>query len=799
VPSPPAQGGSLLRRAAGPLVISALAILFLCRALFTGDVLLPAGYLSHFQPWTAVMAPSADHWNALLWDSIAQYYPWRAFAHDAITRGVIPLWNPYQFCGTPFVANSQSAVFYPPNILFYVLDPARAFAVSAVLHLFLGGLFMYMFLRMIDVRRFGATFGGLTFAFCGFFAAWIHLPTVMNTAVWLPLGLYFIARYFTTHHPGNVVGLGFAVGTAALAGHPQILLYVAGTSGVYFIFRAATASGGAVRRVGRGVIIAAGALTIATLWGAVQLLPTAELLPLSHRATTASAGGYTAYLRFAMPWQQLVTLLLPEFMGNPVYGTYWGRGNFAEYAAYIGLVPLALAALGVVWRRDKEAFFFAALAVLALLAALGTPVNLALFYLVPGFSSTGGPSRMLFIFSAAVAILAGMGADAAAGALMEPLAARRFARHFVAAGVIVGAITLAFTGFLAAIYPVPFPALLSAPAINLAVMCVVVPVGLAAYWIAARLARPGAFQAALAVLVAVSVGDLFAFGMRCYLTAPREDVYPATEITSYLRGHARAGRIMPLYRSWGFAEFPSAVLPPNAATVYGLHDVEGYDSLYLARYRSVIAAVEGQDPSPAANGNMLLGSPPDPALLGALGVEYVLSEAPLDLPGLPRERVGEVNVYRVQNFLPRAYCAASVVTVPDLRGALEQLDRAARHEVVLETTQPAQHLGATTTPARMASIERDGPNLLRLKTGPGYVVVTDAHYPGWRAWVDRSPAEILIANGAFRAVWVGRGQHDVVMRFEPTSFRLGLFGALIAVVVGMAAAGAGLMRRRSRG
>ena len=86
-------------------------------------------------------------WNPLMWDGMAEFYPWRLFAAESLRAGWIPLWNPHQFCGTPFVANSQSAVFYPLNLLFCVMPVARAFGVSVWLHLRLTGLFLYGFLR----------------------------------------------------------------------------------------------------------------------------------------------------------------------------------------------------------------------------------------------------------------------------------------------------------------------------------------------------------------------------------------------------------------------------------------------------------------------------------------------------------------------------------------------------------------------------------------------------------------------------------------------------------------------------
>lgn len=812
---------SLPRRVGAPAALAALAILFLGRVFFASNTLLPAGYLAHFQPWQAAnqqgtvpierTAPHAapaligdcshpQHWNALAWDAMAQYYPWRSFAHDTMRRGIIPLWNPYQFCGTPFVANDQSAVFYPPNALFYLLHPAQAFGISAALHLLLAGLFAFMFLRAIGLGRFGALFGGVTFAFCAFFAAWVQLPTVMNTAAWLPLALFFVERYFTTRRLTYALGIAFATATAALAGHPQIFLFVTGMTALYFVFRAASAAGSPQGRIARGLLAGIAVIIVGGLWGAAQLLPTAELLPYSHRATAASALGYAAYLRFAMPWQQLITLLLPEFMGNPAYGTYFGRGNFAEYAGYIGVLPLALAVLGVIWRRDKHAWFFAAVAVFALLAALGTPVNLVLFYLVPGFSSTGGPARMLLIYSAAMAFLAGMGADAAVAALGELATARRFARQLMAATASLIIVAAVFSVVLAVVFSVPLLALLNHPQINILILLCCHAIASLVY-LFVRLDRTAASRhAALGLLLIATIADLFSFGMRYYLVAPPQQVYPSTALTDFLREHSsRGGRIMPLAQSWGLADFPRAVLAPNSAMVYGLCDVEGYDSLYLARYRSVMAAVEGRDPSPLANGNMLLGTPPDATLLRALGVEYVLSQAPLDLPGLTLERAGEVNVYRVEKFLPRAYLARSVVAARDLPGALAELRRAADGAAVIEGLEP-RVMAATQAASRGGvSLQQEGPNRLSLKAGSGVVVVSDAYYPGWRAYVDHRPSQVLIANGAFRAVITGPGQHDVVMRFEPTSVRLGLFATFVALAMAMAAAGHGLTARRRGG
>jgi uncharacterized membrane protein YfhO len=87
---------------------------------------------------------------------------------------------------------------------------------------------------------------------------------------------------------------------------------------------------------------------------------------------------------------------------------------------------------------------------------------------------------------------------------------------------------------------------------------------------------------------------------------------------------------------------------------------------------------------------------------------------------------------------------------------------------------------------------RDSPNAVTIhaesKSG-GFLVLADTFYPGWQATLDGTPVEILRANHAFRAVVFPPGEHIVMFRYAPLSFRMG--GAisllsLIAVTVGLA-------------
>ena len=156
------------------LCITAPAVLLLWRALST-HALFPADFLTSLLPWKETFG-EYPFWNALIWDSLGQYFPWREFAAEAIRNGVIPLWNPFQFCGNPFLANGQSALFYPLNTLFWLSDIRRAFGLSATLHLMLGAWFTYLFLRTLKVGRFGGAVGAVAFSLNGYLISWLYLP-----------------------------------------------------------------------------------------------------------------------------------------------------------------------------------------------------------------------------------------------------------------------------------------------------------------------------------------------------------------------------------------------------------------------------------------------------------------------------------------------------------------------------------------------------------------------------------------------------------------------------------------------
>jgi len=152
---------------------------------------------------------------------------------------------------------------------------------------------------------------------------------------------------------------------------------------------------------------------------------------------------------------------------------------------------------------------------------------------------------------------------------------------------------------------------------------------------------------------------------------------------------------------------------------------------------------------------------------------------------------GDVKIYENLDVLPRAFVVHEARFLQDDDAALAALQDEAFDpaQQVLLIGQPGstESYGerceeevrmVSYTPERVAVEVRMG--------CPGYLVLTDAHYPGWLALVDGQPQDILRANQYFRAVSVPEGQHMVEFRYEPTSLKVGLLlsAAALASFVG---------------
>ena len=128
---------------------AAVVLAFWGDCIFGDQVPVAGVYQQQFAPYnTDGASPLERQWDSLLWNGVAQFYPWRELVHRSMVKhGELPLWNPHQFCGAPFVGNGQSGLFYPPHWLLAWFETGRAMGLQNALHYYLAGLFTILLIR----------------------------------------------------------------------------------------------------------------------------------------------------------------------------------------------------------------------------------------------------------------------------------------------------------------------------------------------------------------------------------------------------------------------------------------------------------------------------------------------------------------------------------------------------------------------------------------------------------------------------------------------------------------------------
>ena len=317
-------------------------------------------------------------------DGQIDYFPSRVFSAQAFRSEALPLWDPHIFSGMSHVAIVQTAPFYPPNIILYVLLPLTvAFNVSMLLHVLLLLGFSHAYFRLLTDREEAAWLGAVVFSFSGFLLLHIEAIGIFNSAAWIPALFYCVEKWTRTRDWRFTAAGAVCLAMQLLAGWPQMVLLSAIYVAIYFLI--------ALREQTRRGQLLAGLLAIGLLsagLGAIEILPTIEFKPYSNLAALS----YSHFLSNSVAPQTLVTLLFPFVMGadfityHPV--PWFGSAQMVVTASYVGVLPLMLGVAGLAfWGRSRPVRFAACSAVVAGFLACGgfTPIA-PLLYRLPVYN-----------------------------------------------------------------------------------------------------------------------------------------------------------------------------------------------------------------------------------------------------------------------------------------------------------------------------------------------------------------------------------------------------------------------------
>jgi hypothetical protein len=692
---------------------------------------------------------------------------------DHRTQHFPAIWRTTPFGGFLTAGEPQERSFYPPLLIYSLLELPLAEHVYLLGHALLFALGAYGLLRARRCLPLAALGGALALGLCqkrfGYeVAGW---DPIFSSVAWVPLAIWLFLASLERGSRAAALGFGVVATASVLAGQPMILAYLALTLPL-----PALAASRRPWRVARTSLLAFAtfaALSAPFLFTALELSWRGPRSDMRERYGTELPLDLVALVK---------ALALPDATRENV--TSW------EMSSGFGHAFLPLVGAGIAVARGRRRMFPCALAALSLLFAMGlaTPVGRVVAAL-PVISKFTYVTRNVWAADVALALLAGIGLDALLRAGPSDAGrARRRARR-LAIGLGAGAAL----GLVARLAFHPSQRMgdgVFGPALHPVCLGVSIALTLALPALPAR-SRRVRFPAVI-VLVLATLLEQLALAETIIERVPWERFVAPSPIVRVLAAESHPRLAVVTEASWGDPVVP--LFPPCCDRL------GGYTPLYPRDTARLVYAIEGdaeQSPQlPIFRAYLEVQKVERWDLLALAathvatrfrveGLALIASETRPVLAQVGTWVVRGANLYALPSP-PRAYLMRRARAVP----ATEQLARLtgtrdfdARRTLLTEGPVPPELEGDVDAPLP-AEIVRYEPDRVVLRaeapaTG-GWLVLADAWAPEWSARVDGEPARIERADHLFRSVRVGPGPHTVEMNVHfPRGFKLGLvLGAL---------------------
>jgi hypothetical protein len=741
------------------------------------------------------------------------FYPYHKLIVDYVHQGYLPLWNPYAFSGIPLLGDGQTAMFYPPNWFFFFLPATTALNYAILTEFSIAGAGMFVFARGLALGRAAALLAALAYMFNGFIATrMVHLSIIGGAAL-LPFVFWSVDRLHKRPGGARVAVAALAVALQALAGHPQVPVYTLAGLTVYLLVQElAAASPNRMVRALRAMAWLIASYVVGYSLAAIQLLPWIDFARLSPRAAGVNYDLVTAHSVVGSDW---LLLILPYIYGGVQRGFFSPRRPFLpagiyvwERAAYVGILPLALAVVALLSlrRRNAEAeqqrhgstLPLAAVLLLgvAIASGRGTPIG-HLVYAMPVLGSLRAYSRAIVLLAFTVPALAAIGLQQLIDATVDGGIPAWLRSSLLAVAWLLGVVFIFVFGVL--------PSLLTRsgdlerrllitnlslrqPAAFVPLALALVTIGMLLWW-----SRYGVSRRPL-LAIGMVAADLIVFAAAFNPTTPAADFSGTPPSVAFLQ------RDRSPYRTATF--LTQEKLPPPLARaqlaiswsmVFGIESINGFNSLQPRRYTDVLFGPEVGDVSYGFLWDNKLLQPGN-HVLSMLNTKYVLIQPGVPVvPGPDYRQVFKdrtIKIYRNLSVFPRAYFVSRVHTTTSQTEALAELNGPEfnpRSDAIVEADLDpglVARLSRGTLHAQ-AALKLLSPNRLQVTTNTSaerFLVLSEMYMPGWYARIDGHPTSIYRSDYLLRGLIVPAGKHTIDLVYRPWS---AIIGAILSAVTAL--------------
>jgi hypothetical protein len=725
---------------------------------------------------------------------------------NEIKNGHLSLWNQYIFGGQPLEGNIRS-IFDITNFWYFLLPTVNAYSMVLITHLLLSGIFMMFFMKSMKVSHLGGIIAALAYMLSSFITGYIVHTMFTATIMWYPLiFLFFIKSLKQKSYICSIWG-GIFYGLSVLGGCLQSAVFPIIAITLFIFWRSILSHRNKIDldpgfEIKSGVIV----IVLGLLIGSVVIIPQAYLFLFYNHGHSGwnyslanALASVTIWLKAILP-NRVVHQIPRVFhvMADPTY-------------TYFGVFPVLLAILPFILKKASLNMKSIGLMVITVVLLTFTPLVSYLYH------------RALVIYFFGGAVLAGFGFDLLFSADLN----RRRLKKVIISLTLIGSIAfLASVGPSILLHYFHDPILAKAEAVTISSLKAhssdwLIP------WKLSKLKKlidykmsffnPMMFMPLLNLLAAFTVFYIVYRRKKqaiilkyaivalicidlCYyaiITVPQINpkeypVYPENKAIHFLQKDKSLFRVHQLRDPRKYPEiFPGSTLMP-----WGIQTLSGYTSMHPLNIPMIA--------KPYDSGSAFASRYEDYNRLDLQNVKYLITGPGdrLDSPKLELVYDSEVKIYKNKDVMPRAFFVFKAEKVSDIDEAILKLNSASfdyRKTVLLEDADNAT-LGANQfapivngdnySNVQIIDYQSDQIKIKVKCDAPGYLVLSDTYYPGWKGYVDGIEADVLRANVAMRAVFVPAGVHLISFKYSPVVYKAagtltfcGLLGGLIFVLV----------------
>jgi len=727
-------------------------------------------------------------------DSKLYFMPFKEIIAEAVRSGVMPFWNPYIYCGSPLMANMQSAVFYPVGVLFYVF-PAQF---AGVLYMLSGSLILslslYSYLREKDLSASAAFMASGITAFGYYMNIRLVEFADYHVIAWLPVVLLFSLRHARQGKFNDAILATAAVTMALLAGHPQVFAYCMLFAAVMYIYESG------MKNAVKSALYTALGILLALILALPQVASTAEFIINSARM--GSGVGLHASSSTYMGLEHITAFFLP-FLSD-FFTEFTGFMNWAALVD-IGAPALILVMAAFFMPSDRRklnllaGIFTAAL----FIAVIGKRVLYETLYgIFPFMASVRYQAKINIIMLFSACMLAAYGLDWA----FDKNRKQDGRKFLIFTGIMLvvlsaGLLTAAIfrdriISLLFDIYPMKrtpeaiYSAIIKFDTAFLPLFGLHIAASAAVMFFAYRGFMLKSFMkpaiAFAAVLFVVAGRPPANMGFVDYKKDMKNADLP---VTKFVLSNAGNYRILSpdLYDPLAFKimtkDFGAALrylmdtLPPNAPMVHRISNVAGFDSLVLRNYKDVMGLVAGAD------------SPWDSGIFPLFSARYISSRPKIKGRQIKEVYSAATNIYEYSGYTEPVFFVPEYKALFLKKGEAINImsQKGFSHTAVLPLYAENKRVLARECEGKAEAVfVRQGLNSVTASIKSscgGYAVFTENWYPGWQATVDGKKSEVTRAYHTFKAVKIPAGSSEIRLWYTPNGFYFFYYAAIIGMIL----------------